>query len=152
MITHRCSRHIGDRVAALAYINGAFQRQRRRVANVQRADIKDTRRRIVSSLRNSTVGPGRCQTRRQKVRQRNIGGLSSTIVGDNDLEGDRIAFGRCTIATGKCFHGHQIRFIIDNDGLTKIVTGGAGIRLIAHRGGRDIGDRVAALADIDGAF
>ena len=115
LIRHRRSCDISDRVAALAYINGTSQCQRRGFACAQCSDIKQTRPRVVSSLGDSPVGAVGCQTRWQEIGQRNVRRLSAAIVGDNDLEDHRVAFGRCTIATGKCFNGHQIRVVIDND-------------------------------------
>ena len=78
--------------------------------------------------------------------------MSRAVVGDFDLEDHGVAFGRSAVATGKCLDGDQIGFVIHDNGFVQVIAGGAWVRLIAHRRGGDIGDRVSALADINGAF
>ena len=95
------SRHIGDRVATLTYINRTFQRQRRCLANVQRANVKQAGCRIVASLRNRSVSSSGRQTWWQEVSQANVCCLSRTVIGDHDFKSHRVAFFRCAVAADK---------------------------------------------------
>ena len=75
--------------------------------------------------------------------------MSRTVVGDFDLEANRVAFGRCAVATGQGLDGYQISIGFHDDGFVEIIAGGAWIRLVASRCSGDIGDRVATLTDIN---
>ena len=78
--------------------------------------------------------------------------MGGTGVGDFDFEDHRVAFGRRAVATAKCLDGDKISIAIDVDGLFKVIAGGAWVRLITRCCGGNVGDHVAALTNIDGAF
>ena len=56
LIAHRCGCDVGDRVAALAYINRAFKCQRYGFTDIQCPNNPQPSGRIVDSLSHSSVG------------------------------------------------------------------------------------------------
>ena len=55
------------------------------------------------------------------------------------------------VATGQSFDRNQISVGFDDNGFFKIIAGRAWIRLVACCGSRDVGQRVSALANVNGS-
>ena len=142
---------IGDPHASLASINSSFKDQRCSVADVERSDRPKPCRRIIRSTQATGAIVGCwCQASRKEVCQRYVGGLSGTVVGDLNLEGDGVAFIWSCITTGKRLHGDQVGRVVDDNGLFKVVTDSGRVHLIASGRCRDVGDRVATLTCVNG--
>ena len=141
---------IGNRVASLAHINGSSQRQRCRIPRSQCADGKQAGARVVASLSNGTGN--KRQPGRKRIGQRNVGGLSRSVVGDFDFKDNGVAFRWGIVTAAQCLDCHQIGLGVDINRLFKLITYRAWIRLIADRCSRDIGDAIASLAHINGSF
>ena len=47
--------------------------------------------------------------------------MSRTVVDNGNLERDNVTFGRCWIATGKCFDRDKISSIVDNDEFFEVI-------------------------------
>ncbi len=75
--------------------------------------------------------------------------MSRTVIGDFDLEANRVAFGRCAVATGQGLDGYQISIGFHVDSFYEVVAGSTWVRLITHCRSCRVGDRVAALANIN---
>ena len=148
MITRCRRRHVSDRVATLTNINSTRKRQCRRSSLIQRSDVEQAGNWIVSSLRCCISGVS--ESCRQEIRQRDTGGLSQSVVGDLNLESDRIAFIRCAVSTGQCLHGDQIGDVVDDNFFFKVIPNGRRIGLVSCCGRRYVGDRVAAFTNING--
>ena len=88
-------------------------------------------------------------SRRQRVGKRNVGCLSGAVIEDLDIKADRVTFGRCAVTAGECFHCDQISVVFDGDGFCQVITSGTWIGLVTCSSGRDVGQRIAALAKIN---
>ena len=78
--------------------------------------------------------------------------MGASVIGNLDLEADRIAFGRSAVATGKCLDGNQVRISDNIHRFGQIIACSARVVLIAHGSGGRIGDRIATLAHVNGSF
>ena len=77
--------------------------------------------------------------------------MGGAIVADLDLEANGVAFVWRRITTGKRFDSHQISIVIDGNRFSQVIANGVRIRLITRSRGRNVSDRVAAFAYINGS-
>ena len=101
---------VGDCVATLAGVNGTRQGDCCSHSHVERSNIPNS----------SGVGALGCRVASQResgwnrICKRNVGRLSGAIVGDFNLEDDRVAYFWSAISAGQCFHSDQISGVVDS--------------------------------------
>ena len=116
------------------------------------SDIKQAVDGVVISLGYGSVDCGCSQTRWQQVGQTDVGCCGSSVVSDDNLEGNNITFIGCAVAAGECFDSDQIGHVVDRNGFFQIITNGGRIGLVTGCRCGDVGDHIAALSGINGAL
>ena len=115
LVAGSSGRRVGNRVATLADVDGAFQGDRRVCSIVERADGPDSGGSVVATLRDVSIVNGRGEPGRQLIGERDVGRLRGTVVGDLNLEGDGVTFVGSRIAGCERLDGNQRSVVIDSN-------------------------------------
>ena len=148
MITSRCCRHIGDRIATLTDVDGSRQ-QKRCCGTIRKVSNRpQTGGRIVRTLSRRIASE--CDTCWQLVCQRYVGCSIRAIIGDCNLKRNHVTFIRSRVSAGKRFNCYKISgWNSNSNGFFQVIANGRRVSLITRGRRRNVRNRVATLTSIN---